>query len=143
MVARAAFLTPEHIIHAMERGDFYSSSGVEIQHIQTNKKGMEINIQPEQGVAYETVFYGTRKGYDASSKPMNDPKTGIPITRKYSNDVGEVLAKVTGNTASYAFKGDELYVRATVISSKKKTNPYREGEFEKAWIQPVVVAPVK
>jgi hypothetical protein len=35
-------------------------------------------------------------------------------------------------------KGDEIYVRARVTSSKVKENPYREGEFEMAWTQPLV-----
>ncbi|MDP8244492.1 MAG: hypothetical protein P9L94_10465 [Candidatus Hinthialibacter antarcticus] len=143
VVVRAAFLTPEHIIHAMEAGDFYASSGVVLDDIQHTKNQMTIHIHPENGVEFETLFYGTRKGYDAASKPMNDPKTGIPVTRKYSKDVGEVLAIVSGAQASYTYNGDELYVRAKVVSSKLKENPYREGEFEQAWVQPVVVAPVK
>ena len=31
-----------------------------------------------------------------------------------------------------------MYVRAKVISTKLKTNPYHEGEYEAAWVQPVV-----
>ncbi|MBZ0255884.1 hypothetical protein K8I31_07460 [bacterium] len=139
VVVRAKTLTPESVIHAMEAGDFYASNGVVIKDIMTNKSGMSIQIQAENGVEYETVFYGTRKGYDASSKPMNDPKSGIPVTRKYSKDVGEKLAVVKGPSATYAFKGDELYVRATVTSTKLKENPYKAGEYEKAWVQPVVV----
>ena len=34
---------------------------------------------------------------------------------------------------------DELYVRAKVISSRTKENPYRAGEVEVAWTQPVVL----
>jgi hypothetical protein len=33
-----------------------------------------------------------------------------------------------------------MYVRAKVISTKLKKNPYREGELEAAWVQPVVPA---
>ncbi len=51
-----------------------------------------------------------------------------------------MLKEVAGLKADYNFKGDELYVRAVITSSKKKENPYRKGEFETAWTQPVVVA---
>jgi hypothetical protein len=64
---------------------------------------------------------------------------GDTLSRRYSNDVGRVLAEVTGSTAEYTLTGDELYVRAKVISSRPKENPYREGEFEMAWTQPWVV----
>ena len=53
--------------------------------------------------------------------------------------MGEVLQEVTGPSATYDFTGEELYVRARVTSSKPKENPYHEGEFERAWTQPVVV----
>jgi len=33
--------------------------------------------------------------------------------------------------------GDELYVRARVVSSRRHPNPSEPGEFERAWIQPV------
>jgi len=42
---------------------------------------------------------------------------------------GRVLSEVTTPTASYAFKGDEGYVRARVLESNGKV----------AWIQPVPV----
>jgi hypothetical protein len=60
------------------------------------------------------------------------------VTRSYSKDIGAVLATVTGTSARYAITGDEIYVRERVTSSKLKENPYREGEFERAWTQPVV-----
>jgi len=47
-----------------------------------------------------------------------------------------VLAEVKGVFASYHFKGNELYVRAKVISSKPKAN--LPDEVEAAWSQPLV-----
>ena len=47
-----------------------------------------------------------------------------------------VRAEVAGPVAEYRLSGDEMYVRAKVISSKLKENPYREGEVETAWTQP-------
>jgi hypothetical protein len=60
------------------------------------------------------------------------------VTRRYSEGVGVVLAEVKGNLAIYTLKGDEIYVRAKVISSKLQENPYAAGDFETAWVQPLV-----
>jgi hypothetical protein len=42
---------------------------------------------------------------------------------------------------SYLCKGDELYVRAKVISSKPKENTSMPDEREAAWTQPVQPRP--
>ena len=59
------------------------------------------------------------------------------MTRTYSADVGKVLAKVEGPSASYQLTGKELYVRAVVTSTKKHWNPSFEDQTEQAWAQPV------
>ena len=85
------------------------------------------------------ITQGTRKGYDPKNEPVRDAQgKELRVTRTYSADIGVVLAEVKGNVASYALKGDEIYVRAKVISSKKKENPYAEGDLETAWVQPLV-----
>ena len=91
----------------------------------------------EEGVAYSTSFIGTRAGHDSTSTAIEID--GVAVTRKYSDEVGVVLATVEGSEASYTFSGDELYVRAKVVSSKLKANPYQENEKEVAWVQPVLV----
>jgi len=48
---------------------------------------------------------------------------------------------VSGPRASYALQGDELYLRAKVVSSKLKNNPYAASERETAWTQPLVRPP--
>ncbi len=50
-----------------------------------------------------------------------------------------MLAEVEGAVAEYRISGDELYVRARIVSSRLKENGYREGEYERAWTQPFVV----
>lgn len=69
---------------------------------------------------------------------LDEKGQALPLTRRYSADVGKVLAKVTGTNPSYTLKGDELYVRAQVVSSRPKANYYRKGEMESAWVQPLV-----
>jgi hypothetical protein len=137
---RAAELTPERLIAALEAGEFYASSGVTLKEVRREDGRLSVKIEPEPGVTYTTEFIGTRKGFDRRSEPVRTAKgDAIRVTHRYGADIGAVLATVKGANASYAFKGDELYVRARVTSSKRKENPDRAGEFEKAWIQPVVL----
>jgi hypothetical protein len=60
------------------------------------------------------------------------------VTHQYDDSVGELLHEMDGIRPSYTLTGDEIYVRAKVISSQPMTNPYKEGETECAWLQPVV-----
>lgn len=144
VMVRAMQLTPESIIHAMEAGDFYASSGVTLSEVVRSDNRLAVEIQPEPGVTYVTKFIGTRKGYDPTSQIMPSPagepaRKGLPHHR-YSKDVGTVLAEVQGTHAAYTLKGDEIYVRAKIISSKPKENGSVAGELETAWTQPLVNA---
>ena len=126
----------------MEDGDFYASTGVTLADVRRAPGRLAVEIQPEPGVTYVTKFIGTRRGFDRSSTELTPPETkkgGVRTVphRRYSQDVGAVLAEVSGTRAEYAFKGDEIYVRAKVVSSKAKVNGSVAGEFETAWVQPV------
>ncbi|TWT73604.1 PHP domain protein [Posidoniimonas polymericola] len=127
------------LIESMERGDFYASSGVRLESVACDDAGMTITVAPEPGENYTIEFIGTRQGTDLTGQPVLDDR-GEPLraTRIYSDKVGEVLAKSIGEQASYAFQGDELYVRARVTSSQKHPNPSEEGDFKQAWVQPVL-----
>ena len=132
-------LTPASLIESMERGDFYASSGVTLKRVVSSTRRLEVIVQQERDVDYRIDFIGTRKGYDNSSKPVVDDKgQEIRATRIYSEDIGRILKTVEGPEASYEFKGDEIYVRALVTSTRKHPNPSEPGEFERAWVQPVV-----
>jgi len=93
-------------------------------------------LRAAPGVTYATQFIGTRRGWDTTSTPVRD-STGRAVTRRYSRDVGAVLAEVTGTSPSYALRGDELYVRSRIVSSRRKANGYLPNEVEMAWTQPV------
>jgi hypothetical protein len=69
-MVRSRFLTPEHLIDALRNGDFYSSTGVSVESIETSDESLSIRIRPEDGVTYRTQFIGTRKGYAPSSEPV-------------------------------------------------------------------------
>lgn len=137
---RSRYLTPEHIVRALENGNFYASSGVKMQEIYSDGNQYTVKVDPEEGVEYTIRFIGTRQGYDPSSDPYIDAEGQVreDRTRQYSEEIGIVLQETTGNEATYEFQGDELYVRAKVVSSKPKKNYFVEGEHEMAWLQPLL-----
>lgn len=116
VMVRARQLEAGPLIGSLLIGDFYSSSGVTLRDFGFDGRTLSLSIEPEDGVSYTTHFIGTR-----------DPARP-----------GEVLATVPGLGASYTMDGSEMFVRATVVSSAVKDNPYREGETEMAWVQPVL-----
>ena len=124
----------------MKRGEFYASSGVAVSQITVTPKSYSVQIAAEPGVTYKTQFIGTPKGTDTRGEPVIDKQgRSVRATRRYSPEVGKVLFETTANPAVYRIKGDELYVRAKVTSSKLKPNPFQEGDHEQAWLQPVGV----
>lgn len=142
VMVRAPSLSAENIIVAIEAGDFYASSGVILKDVRCEMSGISLKIEAEPGIVYRTAFIGTRKGYDRTREALRDAGGGIRrVTQRYSSEVGAVLATVEGDSASYLFKGDELYVRARVTSSKLKADPYVRGEFEQAWTQSASARP--
>jgi len=148
IMVRARHLTAESIIHAMEAGDFYASSGVTLNEVKREANRLSVEIKTEPNVTYTTQFIGTRRGFDPASELMKPPSDDAQLQRtlphrRYSKDIGAVLAAVKGASASYTFKGDEIYVRAKVVSSKSKPNASVAGEFETAWVQPVAVVTQK
>jgi hypothetical protein len=137
VMVRSERLDPASVIAAMESGDFYSSSGVSLRRMERASKTLRIEVEAEPGVTYTIRFIGTRRGFDPTRSPVVSAK-GEPIraTQNYSDQIGETLSVVAGPRAEYSLRGDELYVRAVVNSSKKIANPYRKGETASAWIQP-------
>jgi hypothetical protein len=133
-------LTPENVVNSIKKGDFYASSGVELEDIQRKEKKWIITIQSRyEDETFTVRFIGTRKGYPQESKPVLDEMgNALPVTRIYPPAVGKVLLTTKGWKAVYPIQGDEIYIRAVVTSSRKKTNPYARGEFEQAWIQPII-----
>ena len=135
-MVRAPRLEPNALMIAMERGSFYASSGVVLTDIQFDGRQLSLAIDSVPGVTYTTQFIGTRRGYDARSAAVAD-SAGVQLTRRYSHELGTILAESRGNRASYTMRGDELYVRARVVSSRPKANASYAGEREYAWVQPV------
>lgn len=140
VMVRAEKLEPDAIIQAMQRGDFYASSGVTLKDVRFDKAAetLKIEIAGEAGVTYTTQFIGTRKGYDRAVEKVPTPEgENVPYRLRYSKDVGTVLATSESLTPSYTLTGDELYVRAVITSSAAPKNPIEPGQKAKAWTQPV------
>ncbi len=102
VMVRAARLETPAIMDALERGDFYASTGVVLDDVQADAKSMTVKVRPETWSKYRIQFIG--KG-------------------------GRLLRDVAEPAATYAFTGDEGYVRARIVESNGRM----------AWVQPVVV----
>jgi hypothetical protein len=137
VVVRSRFLTPEHIVMAMERGDFYASTGVTLKDVRFDNNTLAIDIQPESDVQYTTQFIGTKRDYQRVSADRHDNPEQI-LQPKHSDEIGIILDEQSGLHPGYKLTGKELYVRAKVISTKKHGNPIENFDVEVAWVQPVL-----
>jgi len=87
---RAPRLEARAIVEALDRGDFYASTGVELAEYDGTSSGITMKVRATTWSRYRMQFIG--RG-------------------------GRVLTEAEGPAASYTFKGDEGYVRAKVWES--------------------------
>ncbi len=121
IMVRATELAADAITRAIVAGDFYGTSGVTLEDVESDAKGLRLRIAAAPGVSYVTRFIGTR------------------VVGDRPGEAGVVLQESNGPEAAYRFAGDELYVRAAVVSTRRHANGYSPDDFESAWIQPVVL----
>ncbi len=139
VVVKAEKLEAGALVNAMKKGDFYASSGVTLEDVSFKDNTLHLVIKGEPGVTYSTRINGTLKDYDAATTEATMPKGDPhPVRKNYSADVGKVLATIEGTDVSYKLTGKELFVRATIVSSKPHPNPSFDGQTEMAWSQPCV-----
>lgn len=144
IMVRAKQLSADALLDALRRGDFYASTGVLLRDVayDANERAIFVKVQSEPGVHYTIEFVGSEKGVDPAAQPVepnaaNGQNSRRP-GRKYSSEVGKVLAGVKGDSASYRLSGKELYVRAVVRSDKSIPNaPPGDIRKQEAWCQPV------
>ena len=110
VMVRARHLTPESIVRALRAGEFYSSTGVELEDVSFVGKRLALKIVGKGNEKFLTRFIGGK---------------------------GRVLAEVAGLTPSYEMKGGEMYVRAVVTSTGAPEVASDEFGFKRAWTQPV------
>ena len=90
VVVRASRLEARTILTAMERGDFYASTGVVLADYQATASAITVKISPTSFSKYRIQFIGQG---------------------------GRLLKESSETEATYAFTGTEGYVRAKVIES--------------------------
>jgi hypothetical protein len=138
IMVKAPFLTAESIVRAIEAGDYYCSSGVVLKDVARKSQEFCLTIQPEAGVKYKTQFIATMKDAPLVSEPRKGKDGAVlDVTRNYHAEIGKVVAESDSLTPSYRITGNEMYVRAKVISTKLHPNPFQKGDVEVAWTQPV------
>jgi hypothetical protein len=91
---RAERLEARLLVAAMERGEFYASTGVELERYEATATGISLEVKATAYSRYRVQFIGRK---------------------------GQVLAEQTTPAAAYTFKGDEGYVRARVLESNGYT----------------------
>ena len=97
---RAERLSASAILEAMERGDFYASTGVELRDYQVSPAQVTITVHERAFEKYRIQFIGGG---------------------------GRLLREMTSSPATYQIRGDEGYVRAKVYDSNGRvawTQPY-------------------
>jgi hypothetical protein len=127
VMVQAPYLSAEALVRAMDEGNFYASTGVLLDEVKTTGGELALTIRAEPGVLYRTQFVATLK---------EAPLTTLP--RKDDPAIGKVVMESTDRSCRYKLTGKELYVRARIISSRAHPNPYKKGDVEMAWTQPVV-----
>jgi hypothetical protein len=122
VMVRSRFLTPEHLIKAMKRGDFYASSGVTLKEVSfdSTRRTLSLEIDARDDANYQTDFIAT-----------------LAQDKSDSDRIGRVMATVKGTTAEYEMTGEELYIRAVVSSDKPPRDPSFPNQKQQAWTQPV------
>ena len=90
VMVRAARLDARLLLEALERGEFYASTGVILEDVKADEKRMTVKVRPDAWSKYRIQFIG--KG-------------------------GRVLREVAETSATYEIGGDEGYVRARVLES--------------------------
>jgi hypothetical protein len=92
IVVQAEKLAAADILAALERGDFYASTGPALETYDVSKESIKITIKPAGQTRYRVQF----------------------LSR------GKVLQETVGVAATYRIRGDEGYVRAKILDSNGK-----------------------
>ena len=134
-------LSSDALVAAMKDAHFYATSGVELEEIVYGDDGYTVAVKAEPGATYTVQFIGTREGFDEKTEPLKDEDGNViaDFNPRYSESIGEVLLETTDSPATYTYKGDELYVRAKVISDVPQPDPFKAGDVKLAWTQPVAL----
>jgi hypothetical protein len=90
---RANELTPQAILESLDNGNFYASTGVEIEEYLADDKRISIKLKEDRSSRFKVHFISTD---------------------------GKILLETFENPAIYTFTGSERYVRAKIFESNGK-----------------------
>jgi hypothetical protein len=94
VMVRAGQLEPRALLESLERGDFYASTGVVLDNIETTPKSLSVTVKPQGTAKYRIQFIGKE---------------------------GRMLNETPDVSATYTFTADDAYVRARVLDSNGHT----------------------
>jgi hypothetical protein len=136
-MVRAPYLNADAIVRGMHTGDFYFTTGVRLNDVRVKEGVLSLDIAAEKGINYKTEFIATLKTASLVGIDVKDANGAVmDVTKRYSDEIGKVVATSTDAKPTYKFTGQEWYVRAKVTSDKPHPNPYQKGDTEVAWSQP-------
>lgn len=114
VMVRAPRLEPRAIVEALDRGEFYASTGVELSDYQASAAEMTVKVKATTFSRYRIQFVG--KG-------------------------GRILKEAIEPSAIYTIRGDEGYVRARVLESNGRM-AWCQPVFVESRLASMRVAPV-
>lgn len=117
VMVRSVSLDPAAIVKAMRAGDFYASSGVELEQLDYDAKTRTITIKVAGVNEVTAEFIGLRSGEDAAT--------------------GEVFEQTNGRSFAFTLPKDALYGRVTLSTATPHVDPSFKGQVQQAWTQPV------
>lgn len=116
VMVQADTLSAVALINAMETGNFYASTGVELEKLEFKGDKLAVEVKEEKGITYTITFIGCKKG---QSQPQE-------------------FTSINGTKADFELTNDILFVRSRITSSKLQDNPIEDILYEMAWTQPVI-----
>ena len=152
MVHNPGKMTADSLIRALNRGDFYFSTGPCFDSIVMDQERgiLMVGVRRIPGAKCRIRFNVTRRGFDRTVETRRIPFEGNPALDRdipvYSDDIGLTAFEKNGWTAEYRMSPDDLYVRATAVTDIPCTRetgagkiPYRSfPAFQTAFTQPMI-----
>ncbi|PZF81358.1 PHP domain-containing protein [Jiangella anatolica] len=111
IVVRAGSLDQESIMNALRDGHFYASTGIVVDRYTAGPDSVEISLAAIPGWR-SAKFVGLTR-----------------FRTRFTGRGGRLLAEMAGANPRYRIRGDEGYVRATIV----------DADGRRAWTQPVFV----
>ncbi len=146
MVKIAGEFTRQAIAEAMNRGDYYPSTGVKLAAVDYDRANgrLAVQIEPEPGVEYKIRFVVARRDFNRQLKTLSWSTPDGRYRRALAMPgpgMGVTVKTVAGTTGEYILKPRDLYVRAVAESNRPaRCRSHRHPEWQSAWTQPLAAA---